>query len=387
VRAEDIRANPSTGDVIAVPGLLPGRAYETRSTPPALDPLDDGDQPARGAEVAPYLQLPASAPAELAAQAQRLASVAVGNGATARLEALASGMRREYAYSEAVPAGHGLPQLERFLFDDPASPDPMARRGTAEQFASAFTLMARSLGYPARLVIGFRWPQDAPADRPVPVFSDDLQVWSEVAFEGRGWVAFDPTPERVESQPPPLPRPEEHGGGGAAVPDDIGSDLPDLEPEELEEPARLPVDGRLLVGAPLAVLLLGGMAVVWLGKVHRRRSRRGAGSPAERVVGAWHEARDRLVETGLGRRAHLSPAELADASVEAAGADAAAALARLAPMVDEAIYSPDGPGDAAAETAWMELERFEEALAGHRPLGRRALAVVDPRPLVQRPRR
>ena len=47
------------------------------------------------------------------------------------------------------------------------------------------------LGYPSRVVMGFTV---AGAD----VKGDDVDAWAEVAFDGIGWVAFDPTPENTD---------------------------------------------------------------------------------------------------------------------------------------------------------------------------------------------
>ncbi|WP_456468226.1 transglutaminase-like domain-containing protein [Archaeoglobus sp.] len=65
--------------------------------------------------------------------------------------------------------------------------------GTAREFASAFVLLAQSLGIPSRVVFGYL------AD-PVPenqtIFASDAYVWAEVRFK-EGWVEFDPSPEGI----------------------------------------------------------------------------------------------------------------------------------------------------------------------------------------------
>src|SRR5262249_14529930 len=58
------------------------------------------------------------------------------------------------ADGEALPTGHGYAQLQYFL--------DTSKRGTSEQFATAYVVLARSVGIPARLVAGFRQPPATP---------------------------------------------------------------------------------------------------------------------------------------------------------------------------------------------------------------------------------
>ena len=64
-------------------------------------------------------------------------------------------------------------------------------------FAGAFALMARTLGMPSRIVVGFL-PGEFTGDtvdgqRVAEVTTGQLHAWPEVYFEGVGWVAFEPT--------------------------------------------------------------------------------------------------------------------------------------------------------------------------------------------------
>src|SRR4029079_6885054 len=75
----------------------------------------------------------------------------------------------------------------------PAGSEPGAQAGTSEQFATGFAVLARSVGLPTRVVVGF----DAGVPRadgcPV-VRGRDARAWPEVYFAGLGWYAFDPSP-------------------------------------------------------------------------------------------------------------------------------------------------------------------------------------------------
>ncbi|MGM3293757.1 transglutaminase-like domain-containing protein, partial [Escherichia coli] len=84
--------------------------------------------------------------------------------------------------------GNGGDELEEFLTDDEDG-----RTGYCEQFASAMAVMARSLGIPARVAMGFLEPTEE--GRGQWVYStDDLHAWPELYFAGQGWVRFEPTP-------------------------------------------------------------------------------------------------------------------------------------------------------------------------------------------------
>jgi transglutaminase-like putative cysteine protease len=84
--------------------------------------------------------------------------------------------------------------VDDFLFN--------TRRGFCEHFASAFTMMARSVGIPARVVTGYHGGEFNPMGGYLIVRQSDAHAWSEVWLEGRGWVRVDPTaavaPQRIE---------------------------------------------------------------------------------------------------------------------------------------------------------------------------------------------
>lgn len=99
----------------------------------------------------------------------------------------------EYYYTLQPPA-LDLNAVDDFLFN--------SRRGFCEHFASAFTVMARSVGIPARVVTGYQGGEFNPMSGYLVVRQSDAHAWSEVWLEGRGWQRIDPTaaiaPERIE---------------------------------------------------------------------------------------------------------------------------------------------------------------------------------------------
>ena len=88
----------------------------------------------------------------------------------------------------------GTDSVDEFLFD--------TKRGFCEHFASAFTVLMRAAGVPARVVTGYQGGEINPIDGNLVVRQLDAHAWSEVWLAGRGWVRVDPTyvsaPRRIE---------------------------------------------------------------------------------------------------------------------------------------------------------------------------------------------
>ena len=120
----------------------------------------------------------------------------------AKAQAIESYLKNNYRYvlgkdSTKPPRPAGFDAVEWFLFE--------TREGTCGQFSSAFTVLARSVGLPARVVSGW---MISPTSRSQTVYSDQGHQWAEVAFEGIGWITFEATasggaPSRVNSDGPP----------------------------------------------------------------------------------------------------------------------------------------------------------------------------------------
>jgi len=101
--------------------------------------------------------------------------------------ALTRYLQRSYRYTlDLPPVPSGTDPVDWFLFD--------ARTGYCEQFATAETLMLRSLGIPARLATGYATGDYDPVLDQAVVREHDAHAWVEVWFAGHGWVPLDPTP-------------------------------------------------------------------------------------------------------------------------------------------------------------------------------------------------
>lgn len=106
-------------------------------------------------------------------------------GAYRKAAAVEEHLRTNYGYSLQSGIGGREPLLD-FLF--------ITKAGHCEYFASAMAVLLRSVGVPARVVTGFYSALPEPIGEWHVIRSSDAHSWVEVYVEGRGWLAFDPTP-------------------------------------------------------------------------------------------------------------------------------------------------------------------------------------------------
>lgn len=138
------------------------------------------------------LQLPAG----LNPRAQALARTLRDESTTERgfVEAVLQRFRtEEYFYTTAPPPIQGPHTVDAFLFE--------TRRGFCEHYASAFTVMMRAAGIPARVVTGYLGGVVNPVGNYLVVRQAEAHAWTEVWLQGEGWIRVDPTaavsPSRV----------------------------------------------------------------------------------------------------------------------------------------------------------------------------------------------
>lgn len=138
----------------------------------------------------PYLEVP-----ELSPEVEALAREWT-RGAKTDIEKLAAiqGRLRAFDYSLDVNGPTSTDYLEEFLLD--------TRIGYCQQFATAFALLSRYLGYPTRVAVGFLPGEtDLASPDTYVVSGSDTHAWPEVLFQGYGWVPFEPTPRQDSSEP------------------------------------------------------------------------------------------------------------------------------------------------------------------------------------------
>lgn len=132
-----------------------------------------------------YLQLPV-----VSARVRQLAAEVTAGATTTmdKIRALESWMAENTTYSLDIPRlPPGADAVDQFLFED--------RMGFCEQIGSSLVVMLRSLGIPARLVIGYTPGDRNPFTGLYEVKASDAHSWAEVYFPGVGWQGFDPTAE------------------------------------------------------------------------------------------------------------------------------------------------------------------------------------------------
>lgn len=110
-----------------------------------------------------------------------------------RLDAIKLFLAKNCKYSLKVENKNNRDPLENFLFDE--------RKGHCLLYASAFTIMLRQAGIPARLVNGFAGGSYDKRNDLFIMKSSHAHAWTEVYFNRYGWVVVDPTPEADNIQP------------------------------------------------------------------------------------------------------------------------------------------------------------------------------------------
>jgi transglutaminase-like putative cysteine protease len=268
--------------------------------------------PASEVDVAENLRLPASANPRTIGLAQSLRSRFADD--RDYIAAVLARFRDEpYTYTLAPGAVHRTDPVDAFLFD--------TKRGFCEHYASAFAVLLRAAGIPARIVTGYQGGELNPRGRYLIVRQSDAHAWVEAIVEGH-WQRFDPTgavsPLRIES------------GISRALPD--ASELPlfsRLQGGWLKD-AQWLVDAmnhawrrhlvgfdrsrqhalleslRLDPGQPwqLASLIVSCAAAWMLGVLAWLAWRR---SRAERAATLWSDVCARLARAGLPREPHEGP--------------------------------------------------------------------------------
>ena len=162
-----------------------------------------------------YLQLPPDLPPRIQELAEQITSGYTSPYAKAK--ALEAYLKTEYAYRFADSPNDAPPPsrdpVDWFLFEH--------HEGTCGNFSSAFVVMARSVGIPARVVSGWAISQTAGTQT---VRANQAHQWAEVGLEGIGWVTFEPTPPGG----PPSRADSGSGGSGSGGSGSGGSDSGEL---------------------------------------------------------------------------------------------------------------------------------------------------------------
>ncbi len=316
-------------------------------------------------------------PEEVAATLDRWTSGVEGAGA--RLVAMLNGIALEGYISHGVGedeppsrSGHSADRISELL----TAPRMI---GDAEQYATLAALMAREIGFPSRVVMGF-----------VPeagvVRGGNVSAWIEISTAQYGWVAIDPQPPFREipeelpeensqvARPPtivPPPVVESETIDRQTTPDSQQDAPPDLDAALQVLFLVLRIVGWVLV---VGALLMAPFLVVIAAKLRRRRLRRRAPSPAERISGGWREFQDTVVDHGLVPDPSATRTEVA----AVAGRTQALVLAAVA---DRAAFAPEEPSPTEADSVWRAVDDLRLSLDEDRTRWERIRARISLRSL------
>jgi transglutaminase-like putative cysteine protease len=293
----------------------------------------------------------------------------------------------EFTYSTEQLPGSGYQALENFLFED--------KRGYCEQFATTMAMMARVVKIPTRVAIGFL-PGERRADGVWEVTAHDMHAWPELYFAGYGWVRFEPTPAAVTGNPPPWTQQDKEAptDDPSAAPSSVPSAAapsvstgPSAGPTDLGSEGAAGSGGTWARSLGVAALALMGLAVLAAPatvRIRRRTVRLAPGhlSP-EQVESAWAEIRDTVVDYG-GSWPTGSPRVIGGAVAERLEGEEAAAMTRVATMVEQTRYAASAPAEQVTRPLPEMTSSIRRALGAREGLGRRVLAVVLPRSLFRR---
>lgn len=340
---------------------------------------------------------------ELGARFVFLAEDVVGNVDTNFEKALAlenwfrdSG---EFTYDDQVPAEFVTSDVYEWLSADEQT-NPYARHGYCEQFSTAMALMARAVGVPSRVVLGFT-PGTRINDTTVQVMDKNAHSWVELWIPSYGWMAFDPTPrsgfsastvdetleEELGFSPAEyiddIPNPEFADTEGGQAGPNPGIFEPGEERDPIfvgggggEEAATSGFDLPAWLRISLVVILLAGAVVAGIPMVkwvrRRRLATRLAGGD---VTAAWEDIVDRLSDLREPVDPAATPREAAHAIDEA--------FLPLAETYDRALYG-HADGDTLVSEATDARLRAEQHLTTRYSTGERVRALYRPSRLINR---
>ena len=325
------------------------------------------------AQLRAFTDLPPSFnPRTLALAQQMRADPAVASGGTQALIDAALARLRTGGYQYTLEPGvYGEHSADEFWFD--------RKTGFCEHIASAFVLLMRAAGVPARIVTGYQGGERNDVDGYWTVRQSDAHAWSEVWIAGRGWVRVDPTgavsPGRVgQFQRLQAPRGMLGNAMGAVISPDMAQrlratweavnngwnqwvlnytqtrQLDLLKSLGFESPSWQDL-ARILAGVVGTVALLGA---AWA--LHQRSQH----DPWLRLLARAHQ---RLARAGLALPASTPPRTMAALAQAHFGASAAAPVAQWLLRLEQLRYAPASAHAAHLHTLRREARRLRWPMA------------------------
>ncbi|EST23239.1 transglutaminase TgpA family protein [Streptomyces roseochromogenus] len=304
-----------------------------------------------------------------------------------------------FQYDTQVEVGRGPDAIANFL---------KKKQGFCVHFSFAMAAMARTLGIPARVAVGFA-PGTPQADGSVTVNQKDAHAWPELYFAGVGWTRFEPTPTRgttpsytlSDTPGTSLPDQDLPSHHSSTAPSTAASPSESCTPElvklqgcDTASAAAAPHSGGggtgpwwyLLIGlGALVVAAVPLSPLLWRMRVRSVRlgghARTEQGAVAH-TLAAWQELTDSAWDHGIPPDESLTPRRAAARIVELGELDPAtgAAVHRVADSVEQVLYAPrPRPAVGAAE----DVRRVIEGLRSTVSTGTRLRALFLPRSSVR----
>lgn len=299
----------------------------------------------------------------------------------------------DFLYSEDAPVeegydGTGVDVIATFL---------EKKSGYCVHYASAMAVMARALGIPSRIAVGFQPGESSRVDGQTvfTVSSDDLHAWPELYFDGIGWLRFEPTPGRGElpDYGAELPVDDPTTPENEAV---APTAAPTTAPSATAAPQRPDVELDPLTGEPLAagggaqplpivllsmlaVILAAGAAPAVVRAVVRRRRFGRVRRGEDPAAAAWDEVRDTARDHGWAAPDSETPRDFAD-RLAVVLVHSERELAGFRGDVELSAFAPPGRGAPSVE----ELRRLRRAIASTVGRRERLRAVLLPASLMTR---
>ena len=245
-----------------------------------------------GPSLIPFVSLPADVPASIADTARDVTASAPTDYDKAL--ALQAFLRNgEFRYSETAPVaddydGNGLDVVATFL---------ERKAGYCVHFASAMAVMARTIDIPSRIAVGYAPGRATGLEDGETVYtntSDDLHAWTELFFQGAGWVRFDPTTSigsATAFQEPASETPDESSGESSGQTANRDRNQGAETGAEGSTSSRTAPRTFAVTGA-IVLLILAAPGVA---REIRRRRRLSSSSP----VPLWRELEDVALDLGL----------------------------------------------------------------------------------------
>ena len=242
-----------------------------------------------------------------------------------------------------------------------------AKEGYCVHYASTMAVMARALGIPARVAVGFL-PGSIQDQNKRIISSKDAHAWPELYFGGVGWVRFEPTPRSGEGVPE-WTLPQTNTDNSASSSDTSTTTTPDTSEDGASSSAEANVPDEQAAAAagqssggfhlpwqPVVLLLVVLLALAsprMASSVATRRRWRRAGTAPGLAAAAWDDLRFGLSDLGVRWAASWTPRAVRQRLNDdyQLNPEQSAALDRLVEELEAAFYAPpsDAQGRPAAE--------------------------------------